>query len=136
MKRSLTEILKIPAIVVGCIGAVIGAYKYFESIPKRTEVSNKEIIETVKNYSDSTNIHFQSIESILKDHSLKLDNVVASQKTMKNLVTREFAKTMTPQQVLEMMQQFDESKKNNSEYLDNMIMTSDSIWTLYNSTSK
>ena len=115
MKRVL-EFLKIPGLIVGCVGAIIVAYKYLESIPKRAEENSQELIEevkaTVKVYSDSTNAHFNKIDKTLEQHGNKLDNVVRSQATLKKIVTTEFAKTMTPEQVLLMMEQFEEAKKN------------------------
>lgn len=119
MKKSFWEILKIPGIIVGCIITIISAYKYFESIPKRAETYNKALVEevkaTVKTYSDSTTAHFNRIDMRLQDNGEKLDGVIRSQAVLKNLVTKEFAKTMTPQQVLEMMENFD-IKKNGSYF--------------------
>lgn len=133
MGKKWLDILKIPGIVVGCIVTIIGVYKAIESIPDRVEASNKALVEevksTVKLYNDSTNAQFKSIENILDEHGNKLDGVIRSQTVLKNIVTREFAKTMTPQQVLEMMEQFDLQKK--SEYINEIPCESDNTLTQY-----
>lgn len=131
--KKILEILKIPGLIVGCIVTIIGVYKYLESIPKRAEAINKATVEEVKSavkvYSDSTNSHFQRIESTLNDHTDKLDGVIRSQATLKNLVTKEFAKTMTPQQVLDMMNEFELLKKNS--YMNEIQLEPNNIWTPY-----
>jgi len=110
--KILTQYWKGITTIIGICGAVIGGYKYLEGIPKRAEEQKNEMIEVVKAYADTTSIHLFRVESALYEHGYKLNDLQEGQTKLKSIITREFAKTMTSEQVLEMMNAF-EVKKNN-----------------------
>jgi hypothetical protein len=55
------------------------------------------------------------------DVNMKLDEVAGKQDKLSNLVTKEFAKSMTPQQVLDMMNYIE--KKNSNNYGSQLIQS-------------
>jgi gas vesicle protein len=130
MVKSLLKFLdKFKAIIgyvsafAGLVGIVIGAYAYLEGIPKRAEKSNVKTQEVVKAYADTTFFLINRVESAIYAQGKRIDNVSEQQNVLKRIVTTEAAKTMTPEQVLKMMEQFDIKK--NGNYLFPIVLKRD-----------
>lgn len=98
------------------ITLVIKVYSYLESIPERSKSYAEETQAVVRAYADTTFHLMNRIEGTLYQQGYRLDEISDRQGVLKNIVTTQAAKTMTPEQVLEMMQQF-ELKKNGSSFL-------------------
>jgi hypothetical protein len=78
------------------------------------EQVQQEIVTELKSLNvkvDSLVVGQEDVKDLVNDHTNKLEEVNRKQDVMKNIMTREFAKTMTPEQVLQMMNDFE--KKNN-----------------------
>jgi len=145
MKQKFSNFLKwftnlgnIVKTVIGLItfsGLVLGGIRaYNQSVIRKHDAVVKaqttdQKIDKVLVQLDSTNGQLRSIMSTLDEHGAKLDDVERLGITTKNIVTRNFAKTMTPEQVLEMMNQYDTKK--NENYLNEIVLEPSSIWMPY-----
>lgn len=101
------------------------------------EQVQQEIVTELKSLNakvDSLVVGQEHVKDLVNDHTLKLNEVNRKQDVMKSIMTREFAKTMTPEQVLQMMEQF-EVKKNNGGTSMIQLPPND-FWTQYNLTLK
>jgi hypothetical protein len=95
----------------------VGSVKLDRAKHERTERDRKlveQVENTIKVYTDTVSMHLYRVESKLYEYGGNLFDIQREQKVQKNIMTKEFAKTMTPQQVLEMMNQFDVKKNNNN----------------------
>ena len=124
-KPGILEILKVPGLIVGAISSIIVAYRAIESIPEKAAAKTMEVVQDIKvsvdelkalievNASDNKEYHEQ-MRLILTEHGIQLTTLNRKQDNLKELVTTEFAKTMTPEQVRQMMLYVNEveSKKN------------------------
>lgn len=66
---------------------------------------------------DSLEIGQYQLKGVVRNNTEKLDHVIDAQRIQKGIMTREFAKTMTPEQVLQMMNDFDSKKNEGSSYM-------------------
>ncbi len=80
---------------------------------ERDKALLQQVENTMKVYTDTVSMHLYRVESTLYEYGGKLSDIKREQQVQKNIMTKEFAKTMTPQQVLDMMNAF-EVKKNES----------------------
>ena len=116
------DILKVPSIIVSCIAAMVIIIRTIDDLPDRSARAAKEAVteitkemtsrfDTLEKKIDKSNRVLIEHGEKLDDQGEKIDGVIRSQATLKKLVTTEFSKTMTPAQVLDMMEQFDQQKK-------------------------
>jgi cell division protein YceG involved in septum cleavage len=126
IKLWITELSTFVKAVLVFVPIIIGVAKLItihdrnilkESKLQAEQVSNTTLLITVAAQVDSIN---SQLTKHIKDQVIsssevynKLIEVTGKQDKLKSLVTTEFAKTMTPKQVLEMMNYFDEKKNYN-----------------------
>lgn len=132
---NLGNLIKVVISLVTLAGLVIGGIKgYNKSVENKYQTRLREASKEVKLdkalvYLDSINSSVKELNTLVNEHTNKLNQLDRKQDVMKGIMTREFAKTMTPAQVLDMMEQF-EIKKNES-YLNEIQLGQSPLWTPY-----
>jgi|WetSurMetagenome_2_1015567.scaffolds.fasta_scaffold00003_146 hypothetical protein len=130
LAKTITSLVALGSVIIA------GIKVYNKAIISRDKkIITQEVIvrdlKTLINKVDSLQIGQFKVEELVNEHGQKLDQLDRKQDIMKGIMTREFAKTMTPSQVLDMMEQF-ELKKN--EGSSSMIPSGPiPYWTPYNS---
>ena len=118
--------------IIALVGSVLVGIKGYNKAVINKE--NKKVVqETIVTELKSLNVKVDSLVSgqeqmkeLVNEHTSKLNQVDRKQDVMKGIMTREFAKTMTPAQVLEMMNDFDIKK--NESYLNEIQLTPSGTW--------
>lgn len=132
---NIGNLVKVVISLITLGGIILGGIKgYNKAIINR---ENKKVVqETIVTELKSLNVKVDSLVSgqeqmkeLVNEHTSKLNQVDRKQDVMKGIMTREFAKTMTPAQVLEMMEQF-EIKKNES-YFNEIQLERSPLWIPY-----
>ena len=121
--------------IIALVGSVLVGIKGYNKAVINKE--NKKVVqETIVTELKSLNVKVDSLVSgqeqmkeLVNEHTNKLNQVDRKQDVMKGIMTREFAKTMTPAQVLDMMEQF-EIKKNES-YFNEIRLEQSPLWIPY-----
>lgn len=129
---NLGNLVKVVISLVTLAGLIVGGIKgYNKSVEnkyqRRIQDASKEVkLDKALVYLDSINNSVKSLNTLVNEHTDKLNQLDRKQDVMKGIMTREFAKTMTPAQVLDMMEQF-EIKKNES-YFNEIQLTPSGTW--------
>lgn len=132
---NLGNLIKVVISLVTLAGLIVGGIKgYNKSVEnkyqRRIQDASKEVkLDKALVYLDSINNSVKSLNTLVNEHTNKLNQLDRKQDVMKGIMTREFAKTMTPAQVLDMMEQF-EIKKNES-YLNEIRLEQSPLWIPY-----
>lgn len=132
---NLGNLVKVVISLVTLAGLIVGGIKgYKKSVENKYQTRLREASKEVKLdkalvYLDSINNSVKSLNTLVNEHTDKLNQLDRKQDVMKGIMTREFAKTMTPAQVLDMMEQF-EIKKNES-YLNEIQLGRSPLWIPY-----
>jgi uncharacterized protein YlxW (UPF0749 family) len=132
---NLGNLVKVVISLVTLAGLVIGGIKgYNKSVENKYQTRLREASKEVKLdkalvYLDSINSSVKELNTLVNEHTNKLNQLDRKQDVMKGIMTKEFAKTMTPAQVLDMMEQF-EIKKNES-YFNEIQLGQSPLWIPY-----
>lgn len=133
---SLNNLVKVVGAIIALTVTIVGGIKAYNAyvINKHertvTEQSKEVKLDKALIYLDSINTSIKRLNTLVVDHTEKLNVLDRKQDVMKSIMTREFAKTMTPEQVLNMMNDF-EAKKNES-YLNEIQLEQNQFWIPYN----
>ena len=124
--KNTKELLTFITVVSATIGVVTlnvlhnGKKEYVdEELQKDINVKFETIICTQQAYGKQLKTQGHNIDSILRisnENSFKFHELGRKQDALKNIVTKEFAKTMTPLQMLEMWNEYEKKKTGISSF--------------------